>query len=416
MNVLNKYFGGRVVGKQKIWLLAIIILVTAGCHGFQYVNWPFGNFLFNILLILISYIILINIRFYKSGNFTVLVILFIALPFFSIINSWTLYGQSIWMGLKANFNFSFCWVLYFFLHLFKIKESTIIHTLLYISIFIVAVQVIQQFTYPNALFGLYSEDFVTEKGLHERADFRNGLWRFRIDQNCYFTAPILFFLHIWIKKKINLKLGVFFVLLLVSVYLTLTRQVIFAVLISLFFSFLMNNTKRSYMGYFIIGILLGILVYIYYDTLFGEMSEKTMDDMNKDNIRLYSAVYYWNDSLRDIYTFLFGYGVPGSEGSFHNNVENLHTLGLYAVDVGFIGIIWRFGFIYVALSYYLLYCIFFKYKKFTPMYIRLFVIFVFSMSIMVFPFGANSVMTIVWPLLLYICDIHINNLKLAVYQ
>ena len=332
----------------------------------------------------------------------------IILPFFSIINSFSIYNQGIFESARANFSMSFIWVIYFVFHIFRVRESTVLKAFFCISVFIVAVQIIQQFTYPYALFGINTEDDIIEQGLNETAEMRNGLWRFRMHINGYYTVPIIFLMVNWLRKKIDIRLIVYFVLLLISIYLTLTRQVILATLFTIFFSFFTKNFR-----YISIGFIIALLLYMNYDSLLGDMAEKTNNELNKNNIRLYAALYYWQDSLKEFTTFLFGYGLPGPRGAFYNYVQKLHDLGLHVVDVGFIGIIWRYGLLYVIICFYLLYCLFFKFRRYIPLYIRLFVVYVSVMAIMIFPIGASQVMTMIWPLLLYICDLHINKSQFA---
>lgn len=57
--------------------------------------------------------------------------------------------------------------------------------------------------------------------------------------------------------------------------------------------------------------------------------------------------------------------------------------------------------------------IFFKLKKAVPLYVKMFVVFTGAMSIMIFP-CISLAQTIVWTLLLYICDLHINKSALAI--
>lgn len=413
MTILNKYLGNIEIGKQRFWLILIIALVIAGSKGFEYVNWPFGNMLYSSIIALLSIICVLNYKGFYKQHFKTIVLLFMILPFLSIINSSIIYGQPVFIGVRANFSMAFGWIMYFILHIFKVKEKTILKALLFISSFIAIVMIIQQFTYPYAFFGVITEDRMISHGLNEIADTRNGLWRFRMNIDMYYTAPILFFMLTMIKqKKYDTNVLFYFVLLLVSVYLSLTRQVIFATIFTIVFSFFINN-KSLNIGYYVLLLLFGILLYFNYDVLFGELSETTSNDLNNDNIRVYAASYLWSDVIKNFSTFLLGYGVPGDEGMFHNYVERLQDMGIYVVDVGFIGMTWRYGIIYVLLSYYLLFYIFFKIKDEAPMYARLFVVFVFVMSIMIFPFGAQPIMTMVWPLLLYICDLRINKSQLA---
>lgn len=416
MCILKKYFGDQIVGRHRWHMFLILFLVTAGFNGFRYVNWPFGNSLFFISIILISFICFAKRKLYKNGNFSGIVILFVILPFFSIFNSFTLFNQSIWVGIRVNLSASLVWMLYYFLHIFKVKETTILYAMLYISLFIVTVQIIQQFTYPNALFGVYSEETMKAEGRNASASMRNGLWRFPIGINMYFTAPILFFLLISFLKNHKVTILMCIVLLYVSVYMTLTRQVIFAVFLTTVYAFFLGKRSQGIqlkMWHFALLFVFILILFLFRETLFGKLIEKTQSDANEDNIRLYAMSYFWDDSLKSVFTFLFGYGRAGNYGEFYNYCEKLHSFGFFVTDVGAIGMIWRYGFIYVLCSYYVLYKMFYILRKIVPVYIRLFIFFTAVMSIMIFPFGAHHIMTMIWPLLLYICDLHIYKSQFA---
>ena len=87
--------------------------------------------------------------------------------------------------------------------------------------------------------------------------------------------------------------------------------------------------------------------------------------------------------------------------------------GIYTTDVGFVGQIFERGFIYVCICYYMFYQMFFKLKTVIPTYVRMFVLYAGVMSVMIFP-CITPAQNIVWVLLLYICDLHINNSPLAI--
>ena len=306
----------------------------------------------------------------------------------------------------------FIWIIYFLLHKYKVQEQTILKVLFWVSLFLIGVQIIQQFTYPNAPFGTMSENAMIEKHAMEAAEQRNGLWRFRMHQNGYYTAPILFAMWIWIRKKTSLKLAVFVSLFLASIYLTLTRQVMFACILTIFCSMFMGQKKINFTALFIGLLFIGGL-YMYYDVLFSKLAEQTQDDSNEDNIRLFAASLLWSESLKTPLTFLFGYGVPDGGSAYGIHMYKLNSiLGVFTTDVGFIGQIFERGFIYVCICYYMLYKLFFKLKKSIPTYVRMFVMYTGVMSVMIFP-CITPAQNIVWVMLLYVCDLHINKSPLA---
>lgn len=401
---MYKNFGFSLDGKHKAHVFFIVFLYFLASYGFSFAYWNHLGTVFYAFIILIMVLFcVLKIHTFKNLNFVSIVLLLIFMPLLSSINSFAIYGQSIISSVRGLFTTSFVWILYFVLHYLKVKEGSILSALFYMGIFIVMVQIIQQFTYPNAFFGVLNEEAMQENGALEAAGRRNGILRFRIS---LIFMPFFFALFVLIKRRINLGLFLIFILLLSSIYLSLTRQIIASALLTLFASFVMEKNKHFFVFVFFIVISFS-LVYFFSDDIFGDLIRQTQEEANEDNIRVQAVICYWGESIRSLFTFLLGYGVS-QEGAFANHTELLRNLGLCYNDIGFIGMIWHSGIIYVILSYYLLYRLFFSLKNSIPIYVRMYVFYVSLMSIMMFPFGDNSQHTFIWPILLYICDLHIN--------
>ena len=69
-------------------------------------------------------------------------------------------------------------------------------------------------------------------------------------------------------------------------------------------------------------------------------------------------------------------------------------------------------FIGIIFCYYMFYQMFFKLKAVIPAYVRMFVLYAGVMSVMIFP-CITPAQNIVWIMLLYVCDLHINKSVLA---
>lgn len=393
--------------KPIILIIGLVLLLT---RGFRYINWnpTYGGWIEKIVFIFLAFYFFTNKTNSKLYNFHKEIILLTFIPFISIFNSWSIYSQSIYDGLTATLS-SLVWIVYFLLPKYKLSETAILKIFLFVAIFIVAVQVLQQFTYPNVLFGASrAEDL--DATHTELAEQRNGLWRFRMHQNAYYTVPVLFAAWTWLQVKANNKLLLLTVILLASVYLTLTRQVMVACIFAIFLSFFLGK-KRINKGAFFLGIALIIGLYFAYDVLFSALAEQTKADSTEDNVRILSASYFWNESIKNPFVFLFGHGESSSNSYYGQMLTQLQTVfGFYTLDVGFIGQIYVNGIIYVLVCYALMCRVFFKLKNTVPTYIRMFVAFVGVMSPMIFPMTSASTY-LVWVLLLYVCDLYINKSK-----
>lgn len=409
---IRSYYGGILPQGQNRykWLLFVYYMICTSCmkcifwtHTMQYLTRAHG---------LIALALLMFGRKAKAAvrqNYSWFVWLVALLPFLSIYNSYTLYGQDpaiSFMNTSGNLIF----LLYFVLHRYRVSEAAIMRFFLLYAVIIAMIQIVQQFTYPNAYFGVASAQDMFEKGTNELAEIRNGLWRFRIGDNGYFTVPIIFSAWIWLKKRYDRRLAMIFLLLCVSIYLTLTRQVMVACLFALFMAFFVDRRLRF--RDIAICITLMITLYFAYDILWGALAEKTADEANEDNIRVLAATYFWEQSTQSPLTLLLGYGEQ-YQGSRFGQLYNYQTqvLHFYVSDVGFVGQIYTYGLPYVIICYIMIARMFFHHRKQIPVYIRLFVIFGTVMSPMIFPF--QGIVKGVWAMLLYICDLHIAGSPLA---
>lgn len=409
---IRDYYGGILPRRQNQykWWISAYFLISTSCIKFIY--WPHTlSYLTRAYGLMATALFLFG-RKAKTAvrrNYSVLVLTVTLFPFLSIYNSYAIYGQDPFISfLKTSQNLIF--LLYFVLHHYRVGEAAILRSFLFYASATVVIQIVQQFTYPYACFGLESaKNIMLESGSMEAAEMRNGLWRFRVGLNGYFAVPIIFSTCMWLKKKYDCGLAWVFLILCVSIYLTLTRQVIFACVVTLFTAFFMGKMKPRNLA---LCVLSAAGLYFAYDSLLGELVEKTADETNEHNVRVLAATYFWEESTRSPLTFLLGYGEYYS-GSRYGQLRGYlqDASGFYVGDVGFVGQIYTYGLLYVISSYLLMGRVFFHRSKLIPSYIRLFVIYCTIMSPMIFPFAGFA--KGVWVMLFYICDLHIGNSPLA---
>ena len=395
----NNIFGQS----KRIHIVLIVLLFTFVMGGFKYVHWPIHP---KLVMRVLSVLLL---AFYIGGNrqspnlhFQKTVLLLAFYPFLSVIYSFIEYGQPIMDGIRGTIPW-LLWLSYFFFHHVKISEGSFLKAILYIAFFIASVQIIQQFTYPDILFNVPVEDESNPDD--ELVSSRNGIWRFRLGDVGYFAALILFFLWDKVKQHISSKSIVFLSVMAVSLYLTLTRQIIFSAMLTIISSYLMGRKKLGKWGLALIITVLAIISYNY-DALFGELGKLTAEETNEDYIRILSGQYFLTETFSSVKATILGHGVAVS-GAFSEMVKDLQeNWHFYASDVGFIGQMWKFGVPYVIICFYLFFSLFFTWRHYIPTYIRLFVLFTTIMSIMIFPMGLGF-QFILWSFLLYICDMNI---------
>lgn len=385
-------------------VIMVILLFAFANDGFDYINWGFKKFYVDhILAFLFLVLWIISKKSNQNLNFKNYVLAFAFIPFLSFYNAQNLYGQPLFKSVMAV-SPSLIWLFYFLLPHWKIKESSILKAFLFIALFIVGVQIIQQFTFPDVAFGVKTPDEI-EAG-QEIAEKRSGLWRFTIGNNAFYTAVILFALWTGVKWKIRNVSVLIIGILLISVYLTLTRQVLFSMVLTLLLSFFVGKDSINVRA-LVVGGILFILLFKFSNLLFGDLIKMVGEDARKDYVRVLAANFFWNETFQSIPTIYFGHGVARSDSFLQVQEKFQEVYHYYTTDVGFIGIMWHYGIIYVIACYDLLYSLFVKWREVIPTYIRLFVLFTGMMSVMIFPMN-NPVSYLTWCFLLYICDTYIN--------
>lgn len=399
----------------KLWCALIILIILM--DGFSYYEWSDISTIAGRLKIehVICAMLLLCVILSKSKSkehFKTLVIFLLVCPFFSILNSYALYGQPMLdsiIGLIPNI----MWLSYFIFNRYCFTEKTLIKVLLYYSAIILLIQVVQQFTYPVAFFGLLSKSVVIDNNLENNVVIRNGVYRFLVHFHGYTIMPVLLFYLGLIKQKITINRLFIFISMLVAIYLSLTRQVIFSCIFVIIISTLMNKNGGISLKYLVTICIVLCVIYSYADILFGELSEKTKEEWNENNIRISTYIFYWDKIRYNIWTFIAGHGFPVT-GYFFNQFEHWQkNFRFYTSDVGIIGIWFHYGLLYVLLYIYSLF-LFFRYRKQIPSYIILFAIFAGLMSIMIFPFWLKMRYYFIWSIIFYICDLHINKSPLRI--
>ena len=393
---------------NKFNIIAIIIAFLIVSDGLKYIYWkasfwhPFikliGLFLLCILPVVITK---------KKNLFSPLVLFFALYPVVAMFTSYYIYDQDIVQGINPWIP-NLIWLAYFLIPKTGLKERDFIKAILLFSILIVSIQIVQQFTYPDAFWGVRSKDDMLRAGIATNVDIRNGLYRFRLPHSSYFSIiPLLYYLNLSIKKNI---FKYYFIagLMMVSIYLTLARQTMASciiIVIILFFS-----QKRLRIQYVLLLLSFFALLFVSYEFLFAELSEQTSEELTDDYIRLLSYNFYIEKICSSPIAFILGSGVPGSTGPYHNLMDSWSYLHLFVIDIGFVGAWYTYGFIYVLAFFYMNYLILIKYRKRLPLYLVLTVLFTFCMSIMIFPFESAQDY-LYWAFILYIVDLHLTEYK-----
>lgn len=394
--------------KSVVILLFILLLYSVRCFNLNYENITYAGW---CLYIIVLYFFTVKLFSYRKIirqhlSFKSDIDKLMLLPLGTIIPCWLVQSQSPIDSLKALCP-HFIWLIYYLLHIWKPSEKRLLYLLGVMAIIVFFIQIIQQFTYPIVVCGTFDENEMLRKGLLEDVEIRNGLYRFRLNTNGIFTMIILFYVWGRMKTKMMIKYFIVFIILLASIYLSLTRQLIVTSLVTLIlFSFCGKGIKTK-IASFLFLFFLSIVLWIYFEQLFGEFIETTSSSTNEDNIRILSAIYFGTNTIMNPLTLFLGNGFPKNDTIYGRFLDDLADYwGFFPEDVGFIGYMYFYGLLYVIAYFRLVYKVLLVYREYVPTYIKMFVVATGLISIMIYPL-AGIMNYLVWSILLYICDLHI---------
>ena len=301
---------------------------------------------------------------------------------FSQILSWTYVGS-----------------FFFIFYRFKFSERMILWILGLYALTTVGIQLAQQIDPLFAIFGGDPED-LRDVVLAEE---RNGLARFFVG-SYHIQMLIMCFFWSRLLKTFRLHWAMLSALLVVSIYLYLTKQILVSTLFTLGISFFMIKERRVKILACALGGVCLVVLGIFWEDLFGELIQDSKDDNFSHAIRFEFIEYIMEYNLTDPIGVLFGHGT--SKPWFAELQHRLYSPS----DIGFFGESIYFGWIWALAYFYVIYRIMVTYRHKIPLYIKLFVVCSGVISIFIFPYR-NRIETFNWICMIYICSLYIDERK-----
>lgn len=284
--------------------------------------------------------------------------LFIWILLASLICPLIFWGQNILLSFRISIEI-YRYVFFFLLIKASISEKKLVKIIDFYVIFILVLKI----SYIS--FNLYGY-FGYNEGISP--DESRGLLRPKIEGIEF--AILSLFLHInnfFKNKKI---LDIFFILLaVISIFLELTRQIIFFTTITSLL-FILKNSKYKFILITVIGVSIYFIPNILIKSklpIINDMIElsQTQIESNKNgnkDIRLIETQYflfYFNETIPQI---IIGNGQPHGYSEYGKKIIRLsENEELYTNDIGYIQLFIGFGLVGLALFFSLYYSIF-KYK------------------------------------------------------
>lgn len=384
--------------KHAIFLSSYLAFFT---HFFYYYQWnptiaghlSYLFYMFPALILLFEHKKVEKTHFLFGREY----VLFAILPLFSYITKIIYYHEPLHDLYK-----DLCPLLLFLLyHVLVIKRISVPLILKIVLLFGFVTFLIQVFQIQNPDSAMFGQNIDPESiGAVGVIEVRNGINRYRLDGMFYMSIFAVMFYWNKLQNKFTLFKLFLFICFLVSIYLYLARQIIAVVLLTLAISLILRDKTPNIFKYFVF-LIIGFLLFFYFDNLFGTFLSKTNEEFNTANIRSFSYTFLFERCLSNPYIFLFGNGNPSIVDTWKE------TLDVYTNDVGFVGEWFNYGLIRLLVYIVVVYKILWKYSNYIPLYLKLFVLCICLDSILIHPFQRQSHM-IVWTLAIYIAEIYIK--------
>lgn len=325
-----------------------------------------------------------------------IIVLLMALPWTGAIVMETTEGGigsfSFYLFLVLSFS------MFFVLYRLKATERLLLKIVISFAVIVFVLQVFQQFRPSDVLFAKYSEEMLMR--MDSYAEIRNGLYRWRFET---YTITLLALYYSWSKllEHFTYRRLLLAGCLFASMYLYLTRQVMFSTVITLASSFFIKRGEMKIWQTVLFGIA-AILMFLLGDLLFGELIEFTKNESFEGNIRDLTFAYYWGRDTESIEAFLFGHGLSKDIEMMKENYM------LVVTDIGIIGQWFIFGVLWIIVYFYTLFRMLIKERKRVPLYVKLFLLGTFINSFWIFPYRREYEFFI-WTIVLYLTSKNISN-------
>ncbi len=270
----------------------------------------------------------------------VIILILGAIPSYFVAQSY--HNQSFMISAYANRVIWF-YLLYFFVHVYKVEVKFVIRMLLLIGLFAVLLYYIQYTLYPKIIMDIFI--------MKARGTIRLFVAGLLCTQMAYF-----YFLHRFLKKN---SLGdLIMALVTLSVFvLQGTRQLlaalVFLTLVSLFFSVQVRGRviKIALLS------LASVAVFFMFREIFIELTRVSSSQMSglSGGIRLRAARFFLTRFQPDTWSYIFGNGNSGPGSIFNQKMElYAHRYRFFISDIGVIGDYVKYGIIFVVAGLYMI--------------------------------------------------------------
>lgn len=338
--------------------------------------------------------------------------LFLLTFVFSAFSSYILYKQSFFSSFSASMIYCIAVGLYVMAHHIDLQYSFLFKMLLYISLSFTAIEIIEQFTYPNYLFCGR-----VEKEEYETVEQRMGIWRMYIYGIYFCMLCFTLLLQKLFDGKDIMKNAIYIVTIFVGIVLFVARKNIYAAISVVALGFVFGRGKRAFISKILLAVLLISILFIL-PSIMIDLNDKTSNELGNDEfVRYVAARYFIFDFNTSPLYYLFGAGIPFGESSLSMQISELqYNYHIFQSDCGVVGYFSKVGIIGLIPYFLIIYKII-KNHKYVDISLLLYLVIMIELAFFDF-FGQqlrNLAPTMIYLYLVEQC-IKRNKLKERIYK
>lgn len=285
---------------------------------------------------------------------------------------------------------------FLFFHHFNLSENIVLSVLITIATITAVIQIEQQINPTFAIFGGSPDDVSEVVSTGER----NGIIRYFVGS---YQIQMFAMCYCWCKMLKTFRPIWFFLsaLMIVSIYLYVTKQLLITTLLTLGITLLFVKGRKVRSFSFVLLCLSVFSLVLFWDNLFGELIQDSKDDSFSHAIRFEFINYITNYNLYNPVLSILGHGttIPF--------FEELRLKLYYPSDIGFIGEAIYYGWLWAAAYIYIAFRLFITYRNRIPLYIRMYVFCSGIISVFIFPYR-DRIELFNWMCVIYISSLYID--------
>lgn len=403
------------------WVLPFFVfLFLQTINFFSFLAIPSGTFgtLIKIEALIVCFYVWLNKRYVMeicseslSGKF---ILLFCACSFVSIIPCYLYHGQSITESIKVILPFQLL-LFYFIFYINDISEEKIVKCFIAFALIKFSILFFQQFTYPDYWFNAYKEGDISNYGVAYKVAIRSGLYRYLLGMIFLFYFVGLILTYRYLNSDNKIKHVILFALILGGIYLEQFRYNMFCFLLC--WIWLNFNGKKIRISVFHIAIVFLLLYILYsnFDLLFGDLKDKTQEDLSDDYVRVLAYTFYLLDYWKGPMTILMGNGYPGTSSYGQEIAYYQEEFTMFRADIGIVGALNTFGvlLIMIFIFYVVRIC---RNWKYIPSQYQAFLLWLLLMLPLYFTIHYSADISLFMAAFMYLVDKSVNNDKLQLAQ